>query len=85
MTNSQGDFPLNTQTNSSESEFVRRASMPLYSARGWMKFVGIIMIIGGIPSAIGLVGIIPIWQGDPTPSGCFLSGNSSQHWPTVCF
>jgi hypothetical protein len=63
MTNSQGDFPLNTVANSSDSEFVREASLPLYSARGWMKFVGIMMIIGGIPSALALVGIIPIWQG----------------------
>jgi hypothetical protein len=63
MTNSQGTFPPNVTISNSESEFVREASMPLYKARGWMKFVGIMMIIGGIPSAIGLIGIIPIWQG----------------------
>ncbi|MFN2216891.1 MAG: DUF5362 family protein [Anaerolineales bacterium] len=51
-----------TITNS-ESEIIRESSMPLFKARGWMKFVGIMMILGGIPSAIGLVGIIPIWQG----------------------
>ena len=63
MTNSQGDFPLNTAASGSDSEFVREASQQLYSARGWMKFVGIMMILGGIPSALALVGIIPIWQG----------------------
>jgi hypothetical protein len=46
-----------------DSDFVREASLPLYQARGWLKFVGIMMILGGIPSALALVGIIPIWQG----------------------
>lgn len=50
-------------SNNEESDLVREASLPLYQARGWLKFVGIMMILGGIPSALALVGIIPIWQG----------------------
>jgi hypothetical protein len=64
MSNNPGTFPPNVFiTNNGESEFVREASLPLYQARGWLKFVGIMMILGGIPSALALVGIIPIWQG----------------------
>jgi hypothetical protein len=64
MSNYSGSIPPNVIINNSgENEFVREASMPLYQARGWLKFAGIMMIIGGIPSALALVGIIPIWQG----------------------
>ncbi len=64
MSSNPGVFPSNVIiNNNSENEFVREAALPLYQARGWLKFVGIMMILGGIPSALGLVGIIPIWQG----------------------
>ncbi len=64
MSGIPGVFPSNVIINSnSENEFVREAALPLYQARGWLKFVGIMMILGGIPSALALVGIIPIWQG----------------------
>jgi hypothetical protein len=39
----------------------------LYEAKGWMKFIGVMMIIGGIFTAITIFGIIiawlPIWLG----------------------
>ena len=64
MSSNPGSFPSNVIINSnSESDFVREAALPLYQSRGWLKFVGIMMILGGIPSALALVGIIPIWQG----------------------
>ncbi|MFH2039087.1 MAG: DUF5362 family protein [Chloroflexota bacterium] len=64
MSINPGTFPPNVIiNNNSENEFVREAALPLYQARGWLKFVGIMMILGGIPSALALVGIIPIWQG----------------------
>lgn len=64
MSINPGTFPSNVIiNNNSENEFVREAALPLYQARGWLKFVGIMMILGGIPSALALVGIIPIWQG----------------------
>jgi len=63
MTDSPEKFPPTSMMSSSESDLVREVSMPLYKARGWLKFVGIMMILGGIPSALALVGIIPIWQG----------------------
>ncbi|MBA4380609.1 MAG: DUF5362 family protein [Anaerolineales bacterium] len=49
--------------NAAESEVVREVSMPIYQSRGWLKFLGILMIIGGIPGIIGLVGILQIWMG----------------------
>jgi hypothetical protein len=64
MSSNPGSFPPNVIiNNNSESDFVREAALPLYQSRGWLKFVGIMMILGGIPSALALVGIIPIWQG----------------------
>lgn len=64
MSNNPGTLPPNVIINNqSESDFVREAALPLYQSRGWLKFVGIMMILGGIPSALALVGIIPIWQG----------------------
>lgn len=64
MSSNPGSFPPNVIiNNNSESDLVREAALPLYQARGWLKFVGIMMILGGIPSALALVGIIPIWQG----------------------
>jgi len=40
---------------------------PLYEAKGWMKLIGIVSIIGGALYALTLVGIIiawlPIWMG----------------------
>ncbi|HBG74021.1 MAG: hypothetical protein A2X25_08515 [Chloroflexi bacterium GWB2_49_20] len=64
MSNYPGSVPPNVIiANNGENEFVREASLPLYQARGWLKFVGIMLILGGIPSALALVGIIPIWQG----------------------
>lgn len=64
MSGNPGSIPPNVIiNNNSENDLVREAALPLYQARGWLKFVGIMMILGGIPSALALVGIIPIWQG----------------------
>ena len=50
-----------------ESLTVRQLSMPIYEARGWLKFLGILSIISGVGSALSIVGIIfawlPIWMG----------------------
>ena len=46
---------------------VQQASLPLYEARGWLKFLGILSIIQGVLAALSIVGIIlcwlPIWLG----------------------
>jgi hypothetical protein len=46
-----------------ESQIVQQLSSPLYQARGWLKFLGVMTIIGGIPSVFALVGILQIWIG----------------------
>lgn len=42
-------------------------SSPLYSARGWLKFIGVMFILNGALTALSIVGIIvawiPIWLG----------------------
>lgn len=46
---------------------VRSLSSALHSAKGWMKLVGVMMIIYGVLTALSIVGIIvawlPIWMG----------------------
>jgi len=50
-----------------DNPMVRELSNPIYQARGWLKFLGVISIIGGIVQALSIVGIIiawlPIWMG----------------------
>jgi len=50
-----------------EQKVVREVSLPLFSSKGWIKFLGILMIIYGVFIAMTLVGIIiawlPIWLG----------------------
>ena len=46
---------------------IRTLSAPLYRVKGWLKFVGVMLIIDGVLLAITFVGIvvawIPIWLG----------------------
>lgn len=50
-----------------EQKVVRELSLPLFSSKGWIKFLGILMIIYGVFIAMTIVGIIiawlPIWLG----------------------
>lgn len=50
-----------------QENLVREISYPLTRAAGWMKFLGIVMIIYGALAALSIVGIIiawlPIWIG----------------------
>ncbi len=50
-----------------DAPLVREISAPLFYAKGWMKLLGVLMIIGGILQAITIVGIVicwlPIWVG----------------------
>lgn len=45
----------------SENQVIRETSLPLYSSKGWIKFLGVIMIVYGVLLAISLVGIIIAW------------------------
>ena len=48
-------------------ELIRRVSAPIYEARGWMKLVGILMILNGVATALTIIGLLvawlPIWMG----------------------
>ncbi len=50
-----------------EQQLVREVSAPLFAAKGWMKFLGVLMIVYGVFAAITVVGLIicwlPIWIG----------------------
>jgi len=50
-----------------QEKIVQQVSAPLYSAKGWMKLIGILLIVVGVVYALSIVGIIfawiPIWLG----------------------
>jgi len=50
-----------------ESNLIKEISLPIKSSKGWMKLIGILMIVYGIFAAFTLVGILvawlPIWLG----------------------
>lgn len=50
-----------------DTRSIQELSFPIYQARGWLKFLGVLSIIGGVIQAISIVGIIiawlPIWMG----------------------
>lgn len=56
-----------TPSGGDEQQLVREVSAPLFAAKGWMKFLGVLMIIYGVLIALTVVGIIicwlPIWIG----------------------
>ena len=55
------------QINSDHSNLIKEVSAPVFQARGWLKLLGILNIIGGVLAALTIVGIIiawlPIWMG----------------------
>ncbi len=46
---------------------IKQITLPLYEAKGWMKFLGVMMIIMGVMIALSIVGLViawlPIWMG----------------------
>jgi len=50
-----------------DTRMVQELSVPIYQARGWLKFLGVLSIIGGVGQALSIVGILiawlPIWMG----------------------
>jgi len=51
----------------SEAMLTKELSLPLYQSKGWMKFLGVMMIIWGALTALSIIGIVvawlPIWLG----------------------
>ena len=56
-------YPVQSAPAPQENQIVQQLSMPIYQARGWLKFLGVMTIISGIPSVFVLVGILQIWIG----------------------
>jgi hypothetical protein len=56
-----------TPSGGNEQQLIREVSAPLFAAKGWMKFLGVLMIIYGVLVALTIVGLIvcwlPIWIG----------------------
>ena len=47
--------PVPTQA---DAHAVQELSMPIFQARGWLKFLGVLSIIGGVGQALSIVGIL---------------------------
>ena len=62
-----GDVTGGPVQSGGEQQLVREVAAPLFQAKGWMKFLGVLMIIYGVMIALSIVGIIicwlPIWIG----------------------
>ena len=60
-------YPVPPAPTPQENQMVQQLSMPIFQARGWLKFLGVLSIISGVGSALSVVGIIfawlPIWMG----------------------
>jgi len=60
-------YPVPAPAPMQDTHIVQELSMPIYQARGWLKFLGILSIISGVGSALSIAGIIvawlPIWMG----------------------
>lgn len=50
-----------------ENSLIKTLSLPLYQSKGWMKLIGVMMILYGLLVALSIIGIIvawlPIWMG----------------------
>jgi hypothetical protein len=50
-----------------QSNLIKELSRPIFEAKGWMRLLGVVMIVQGILTAFTIVGIIiawlPIWLG----------------------
>lgn len=50
-----------------EENLVKELSGPIYNSKGWIKFLGILMLVYGIFMALSIVGLLiawlPIWIG----------------------
>jgi hypothetical protein len=55
------------ENQNTEERVVKEVSHPLFSSKGWIKLVGILLLIYGIFGALTIVGIVfawlPIWLG----------------------
>ncbi|MDY0076704.1 MAG: DUF5362 family protein [Bacteroidales bacterium] len=55
------------EENQQEEMMIRELMQPLKNATGWIKFLGVLLIIYGVVSALTIVGILiawlPIWLG----------------------
>lgn len=51
----------------SDGRTIQEMSTPIYQARGWLKFLGVLNVIAGVGQALSIVGILwawlPIWMG----------------------
>ncbi len=60
-------YPVPPAPAQQDSHTVQELSMPIFQARGWLKFLGVLSIIGGVGQALSIVGILfawlPIWMG----------------------
>ena len=71
-----------------EQQLIKEISLPIFQSKGWLKLLGVVMIIQGILTALTIFGIIicwlPIWlgvllfQASNSIEGAQYAGNKTQ-------
>ena len=71
----------------------RSVSAPLYQAKGWIRFLGIVLLVAGILYAITIIGLIvawlPIWLGvlliqvSGRLNAAYLAGDEPSLWDAL--
>ena len=60
-------YPVQPAPAPQDNQLIQQLSSPIYQARGWLKFLGVLSIISGVGTALSIVGILfawlPIWMG----------------------
>ena len=60
-------YPVPPAQTPQEGHMIQQLSLPIFQARSWLKFLGVLSIIAGVVQALSIVGIIfawlPIWMG----------------------
>jgi len=50
-----------------EQDVIKEVSLPIFQSKGWLKLLGVVMILQGIMTAFTIIGIVicwvPIWLG----------------------
>ncbi len=61
------DYESRAVASPDPTQTVKEISIPLFQAKGWMKLLGVLLIVTGVLYAITLVGLVvcwlPIWMG----------------------
>ena len=58
---------MDAENYNQDEKLVQEVSMPLFESKGWIKFLGILMIFHGLFLSLSIIGLLiawlPVWMG----------------------